>query len=313
MFAPFSASRAQVLAEIPREGTGPIAVDAEAFYFGSSDYGRVLKVGLDDGKPLALVTDLGSVGGIAVDVAWVYVAATSQGRILRVAKDGSAAVPSAAISGPCVMPLGTAAEIAATPRADESLEMLALRVDSGRVTASEETYARVGADIAAIRGAQPELADIGHFPRDDGKALLLALDDLTALSFAKHEYTAWDCLNDFYGLESLEPVSASYALLTLKGNYDLELLAGLYLQLPGIRGASANQSGGNGPTICARRAGSNVEYVFDRASGDCLAGCIDHDAHAFLSTAPGVIEAMGAWNSQASETPPDWFRRVCLR
>jgi hypothetical protein len=310
MFAPFPANAARVLADATGDDPGAIAVDADAFYFSSSTRGRVLKISLDGGKPEPLVTDLGVVGGIAADAAWVYVAASSQGRILRVAKDGSASKPSGPISGPCVMPLGTAAEIAATPRADENLEMLALRLDAGHVTASDETYARVVADVTAIRNARPELADVGYFPRSDGKALLVEPNDLTMQSITAKQYTAWDCLNDFYGLESLEVV-AGWVVLKLKGNYDLELLAGLYESLPGIRSAQPNLGGGDSSTICARRDGSKLEYVVDRAGGDCPAGCNTHDAHAFVSTAPGMVEAVGDWNSETSETWPDWFTRVC--
>jgi hypothetical protein len=311
MFAAFPANTGRVLADVTGEVAGPIAVDAESFYFSSSDYGRVLKVPLDGGQAQRLVTDLGTVGAIAADASWVYVAASSQGRILRVAKDGSASKPSGPITGPCVTPLGTAAEIAATPRADQNLEMLALRLDAGRMTASEESYARVVADVAAIRGAQPALAGIGHFGRNDGKQLLLGPDDVTMQSIAANHYSAWDCLNDFYKLESREPVVASYVLLKFKGNYDLNLLAGLYKSLPGMRSAVSNVSGGDGATICAWRDGTKIEYVVDRASGDCLAGCINHDAHAFLSTAAGVIEAQGVWNSETGESRPDWFTRVC--
>ena len=108
-------------------------MDADAFYLSSGGRGRVIKIDLDGGQPKSVVTDLGTTGGIAVDRDWVYVAATSQGRILRVAKDGSAAKPRGPITGPCPKPVGTAEQVAATPRADANLEMLALHLDGDQV------------------------------------------------------------------------------------------------------------------------------------------------------------------------------------
>lgn len=210
------------------------------------------------------------------------------------------------------MPIGTAAEIAATPRADPNLELLAMRVEPGRVTASEEIDARLVADVAAIRVAAPELAGIGYFGRSDGKQLLLSPNDLTMQSIRAHEYSAWDCLNDFYGLENLE-VGSTFVVLTLKGTYDLATLSKLYGTLPGIRSAESNVSGGDSATICAQQSGAMFEYVVDRAGGDCPAGCTTHDAHAFVSTAAGVVTAKGSWNSEQTPNPPDWFTRLCRR
>jgi len=127
------------------------------------------------------------------------------------------------------------------------------------------------------------------------------------------EYSAWDCLNDFYRLESQESFSGRYVILKLKGQYDLELLASLYLRLPGMQSAEPNLSGGGGSSICAYRAGAMIEYVVDRAGGDCPAGCTTHDARAFVSTAPGVVQATGMWNSESGEPRPDWFTRACRR
>src|SRR6185312_12133886 len=104
------------------------------------------------------VTDLGVIGGLAVDRNWVYVAAPERGQILRVSKDGRAAQPSAPVTGPCTMPPTAAEGVAATPRADVNLELLALSIDPGRITADEDTYQRVVADITAIRKADPSLA-----------------------------------------------------------------------------------------------------------------------------------------------------------
>jgi hypothetical protein len=310
MFAP-EGSDPQQLAVVSGADPGPIVVDADGVYLSSPNAGRVLKVSLDGGEATPLVIDLGQVGGIAVDSDWVYVAATSQGRILRVAKDGSAARPSAPITGPCPMPIGSAEDVAATPRDDANLEMLALTLDSPAIVATQETYDRVIADVAAIRELEPALADIEYRAANDGKGLLLDPEELTFQSIAAGEYSAWDCLNDFYQLDAMQmtpmKVGGSFVAITLKGQYNVAELSHLYAMLPGIKSVEPNGILGDGPTIRARRRDDALEYIVDRAGGDCPAGCTTHDAHFFVSTAPGVVEAMGSWNSESGEAPPDWW------
>jgi hypothetical protein len=312
MFAP-GGGPAQVLAEVKGEEPGPIAVDADGVYLSSPGHGRVLKVPLDGGTATPLISDLGQVGGIAVDRDWVYVAATSQGRILRVAKDGSAAKPAGPITGPCPMPIGSAEDIAATPRDDTNLEMLALALDTAEVVATQETYDRVLADVAAIRTLAPDLADVDHRPDNDGKQLLLTPDDVTFQSIAAGEYSAWDCLNDFYELDSTKQmpieIGSSFVVISLKGQYDLGELSDLYAKLPGIKSVETNSGGGDGPTIRARRRGDSIEYIVDRGSGDCIGGCTVHDAHLFVSIASGVVQATDSWNSESGEMAPSWFWR----
>ena len=173
------------------------------------------------------------------------------------------------------------------------------------------------ADVKAIRAAEPALADVDYFAPNDGKTLLLTPNEVTFESIDPGDYSAWDCLNDFYGLESIEPnratIGDSHVLLTLKGLYNMNLVGEVYGKLPGIESVEANSFGGDGPTICAQRSGSTIEYVVDRAGGDCPGGCTTHDAHRFVSTAAGMIEAREVWSPDMFETPPDWFSRVCSR
>jgi hypothetical protein len=311
MFASSSSDNAEILTTVVDE-EGPVAVDSEAVYLASKDRGRVLKISLDGGRPEPIATDLGTIGGIASDDLWLYVTSMQQGRVLRIAKDGSAAVPPAPVTGPCPTPLGAAADIAATPRSDPNLELLALSIDHGRVTANEETYSRVVADVAAMREANPQIASIKYFPRTGGRELLVYPNEQTMQLIRGGNYSAWNCLNDFYRLQSMElGADDKYYVLGLKGMYDLDLVSQLYKELPGITDVEPNRRAGDGPTICAKRNGSEYEYVVDRADGDCPSGCTIHEAHHFLSSAAGVIEARGVWNSETNEPPPEWFSRIC--
>jgi hypothetical protein len=210
-------------------------------------------------------------------------------------------------------PRVTADEIAATPRQDEGLERLALSLDADRIVASTDTYERVVADVAAIRALAPSLADIDYRGFDDAKQLLVNMDDEGNALLEAGQYAAWDCLNEFYGLQQaeitvLDGIDVTYATLTLKGLYNLGLVAEAYEQLPNVTSVGANVFVGDGPTMCAARAGEVYEYVVDRRGGDCPAGCTTHDATYFVSSASGVVDEVETWDEG---TAPEWFTRLC--
>jgi hypothetical protein len=291
------------------DGAGALTSDGEALYWGSED--SVLRLPFDSSAVTRLATNLQSPSSVAVRGGWAHVAEGGSGRILRVATDGSANRPSGPITGPCPEPIGSLEELALTPRADPNLEQLALSLEPGTVTASQATYDRVVADVAAIRALEPDRADIGYRAAHDGKTLYLGLTDVAAQSLLAGEYSAWDCLNERYGASVGEPNESLFGgwslLLTLRGIYDLSRIAERYAALPGVTGAGPNSAVGDGPTLCAARDGGRYEYVVDRAGGDCPAGCTEHDARAFASEAAGQITAVGAWTSASGEAAPAWF------
>lgn len=296
------------LANVLAEGAGPLTSDGEALYWGSED--KVLRLPFESATVTRLATNLEYPSNVAVRGDWAYVA-EGTGRILRVATDGSANRPSGPIAGPCPEPLGSPEELALTPRADTNLEQLALSLEPGNVTASQDTYDRVVADVAAIRALVPDRADIGYRAAHDGKTLYLGLTDLAAQSIAADEYSAWDCLNERYGAsvgELNEGLGGNWSLLIAsRGIYNLSPLAERYAELPGVTTAEPNFAVGDGPTLCVARDGGSYQYVVDRAGGDCPAGCTEHDARAFASEAAGQITELGAWTSASGEAAPAWF------
>jgi hypothetical protein len=197
---------------------------------------------------------------------------------------------------------GTAREIAATPRADVNLEMLALSMTSG-LTASQLVYERVVRDVGAIRSAYPAVASIGYFPVHDHQSVIVGFDPPTAADVAEGNYTAWDCANTWYGLQSLN-VRASLTQVNLKGIYATPQLATEYGGLPGVRSAEPNYFGGDGPTICGTIDGDTYHYVFDEASGDCPAGCIDHVYSYFTTDAAGSITIRDTWDNSSGAPAP---------
>lgn len=93
---------------------------------------------------------------------------------------------------------GTSAELAATPRPDPNLELLALTV-TNTMTAREDVYQRIVADVSAIRAAEPALAHIRYWAGHDGQTLSLVVSDATRRQIDEGRYDAWNCLNKRYG------------------------------------------------------------------------------------------------------------------
>lgn len=219
----------------------------------------------------------------------------------------------APITGPCPAPLDSAADVALTPRADTNLELLALSLEADRITVSQATYERVVSDVVAIRALAPEVADV-TFNAFDATTLRLQLTDIGASSVAEGGYSAWDCLNERYGLMSITPLEADRPTyeVVLKGNYNVERLAMLYSELPEVVEVLTLGVLSDWSTICGRSDGARYEYVVDRRSGDCPAGCAEHEAHHFESSEPGQVTALGVWQSGPGSPAPEWFSRICF-
>jgi hypothetical protein len=171
---------------------------------------------------------------------------------------------------------------------------LALKLSSG-IVADQAIYDRVVRDVTAIRGSAPQIADVGYTPLFDGRSLLLTVDSPTYDAMMGGRYDAWSCLNDAYSAKDFSFVNfGSFAVgFTLRGNYEITRVAMQYRGLPGVKGASPNLFGGDGPTICVTRDGATWHYVFDQASGDCPAGCIDHQYTHFSTNAAGEVTDLG--------------------
>jgi len=202
----------------------------------------------------------------------------------------------------CPIDLPGASELAATPRANTNLELLALKFSSG-VVAEQAVYDRLVRDVALITAREPSVADIDYYAPHDGKQLFLQTDARTLSQMQAGTYRAWSCLNGTYGLVSSDFSSGviSFATLTLKGIYNLVRVSKDYAALPGVQSASANVGGGDGSTICVVREDSVWHYVFDRASGDCLAGCTEHEYLHFTVSSAGTVVALG--QPSAAELP----------
>jgi hypothetical protein len=208
----------------------------------------------------------------------------------------------------CPTPIGTASELAETPRADKTAEGLARELDGDRIVARQATYDRVVADVAAMTAFQPDLPLV---PEDDGRGLILTVDRPTFEAMKDGTYHDWDCLNEFYGPATLDFhlfSSAQFVSVSLRGQFNLQLLLGLYGQLPGVTSAEPSSGGApDGSRTCLARTGETYEYAFMSFNPSIRAWY-------FVSEAAGEVELREAWEGvdEAGGPPlPEWVSRLC--
>jgi hypothetical protein len=296
MYKPFDADP-QTLASIGIEGSGDLALDGGALYWGSTD--KVLRFSFGASEVERLLANRVLTRSAALLGDEVLVAESELGRILAVAKDGSGNRPKAAIAGPCPAVLGEAGEMALSPRSDRNLEALALSLEPERVTASQATYERVVADIAALRALAPELASIDFTPPYES-SLALSLSDVAEQSIRDGQYTAWNCLNDFYGPMSLTMIEGEtyprVERVEFQRVFNAEILAELYRQLPGIEDGDPRYITSPTNQLAARRDGDAFEYFVlpsAPACGDvCKSPIDDPSARHFQSASAGSVSEL---------------------
>jgi hypothetical protein len=212
----------------------------------------------------------------------------------------------------CLPGLPAAGELAATPRPDVNLELLALKLSPGRIVADEAVYRRVVRDVGAIRTAQRQLVGIGFFPERDGRTIVLVVLVPISEQMQAGNYRSWDCLNDTYGaslpFEFIRIGNADnvFVIVKLKGIYAVDLLAAEYGRLLGITSAEGGVIGGDGPTICVTPGDTAWHYVFDAAGGDCPAGCTEHAYSHFVTRTDGALTALETWSGADLTAAPAW-------
>jgi hypothetical protein len=214
----------------------------------------------------------------------------------------------------CPGPLGHPEDLAATPRADENLEFLALVLEPDAVVVSQATYERVVADVAAIRALVPELAPIEYRPPHDGRSAWISFGSIAVDVWAMGAFSGLDCLNEALGATyrpAFDNFDFYYRPVSLRGIHNMPLVAQLYSQLPDIAAGELTGGPGDGPTWCVGRDGSDYEYVIDQAMGGCSSGCQEHEAHHFSSEVAGEATPLEVWRSADGQPPPAWYTRLC--
>jgi len=196
--------------------------------------------------------------------------------------------------GPCedYEGLATPEEVAATPRADAEVEVLALRAGDV-LLASDDVYARVARDLAAIRADYTDVASITARMRANPSSVLVLFDDATIDDVEAGTYTAWDCPNALYGATDIGDPVFNGVTIRFEGRFEPEILGTEYATLPGVTSAGASVGIGDGDDISIDVEGDTYSWIFSQGSGDCQAGCINHDYWGFTTNADGDITYEG--------------------
>lgn len=126
----------------------------------------------------------------------------------------------------------TAEESAATPRDNQTAELLAVLASAG-VVATDEEYARAVRDHAAIVAVEPRVASFWTTLATPvvGTRVIVQFDASQGFETAAH------CVNDAYGaiITDQAQIDESYfVFLELEGVFNLELVSQVYAAVPGV-------------------------------------------------------------------------------
>jgi hypothetical protein len=159
---------------------------------------------------------------------------------------------------------GTREQIAASPRPNNEAEALALLLGT-RVTADPEIYARIDADLARIRALRPSLAEVHFLQFWEPSSLMVELTPAAFAALQAGHFTEWDCLNDWYRLETSSVVSNPWVVLEFEGLLHPARIGPDYAALPGVVRTEPNWYGY--PSIplgdlCVAIDGTAYDYFF---------------------------------------------------
>jgi hypothetical protein len=165
-------------------------------------------------------------------------------------------------------------------------EYLSLEI-SGELRPPVALANQIQDDLAAIRLARPDLANIHVFPSWVPGDLIVGF---TPEAFSEFEAGTFNGFNSLYAElgtpQSRTLDSLKVAFLNFNQMYHGVRLAQLFQPVDGVRYAEPNGAIGDGNDIVAR---ANRTYTLSRGYGDCPAGCIYRESWDFTVTDNGVF------------------------
>ncbi|MEM6992876.1 MAG: hypothetical protein AAF721_20340 [Myxococcota bacterium] len=191
--------------------------------------------------------------------------------------------------------------VAATPRADPDAEILAV-LWAGTLTAPDDLYARISADLEAIRGDNPALSDHGaRWPF--GTGMYVTFDEEGTQQFQAGTYSGWDCPNARYQAQPTEGGLDDTAWLELGDKHlNQSMLAAEYLELPNVVYTEPGLQT-DGSTICVQVGEARNRYLFVEGSGDCPAGCTEFAYWEYTVTPDGSVNL----DAEPTEMADEWI------
>jgi hypothetical protein len=185
----------------------------------------------------------------------------------------------------CIAPTGLAQRVdLQNPRGQA--EYLSLEI-SGQLRPPIALADQIQSDLAAIRSARPDLADIHVLPSWLPGELLVGLTASAYSEFKAGTFHGFDSLYADLGTpQSSTHDFSQWVHLQFGQMYHGAKLAQLFQPVSGVRYAEPNGIIGDGNDIVAR---ANRTYTLSRGSGDCPAGCIYRENFDFTVTDAGVF------------------------
>jgi hypothetical protein len=178
--------------------------------------------------------------------------------------------------------------VAASPRTETGLEQLTLALDDSAV-ASQTSYEQVVQDVETIKAQFPAVADISYQPRESTGIFIEVVSKAVTTQMSDGNYTAWDCLNEHFGPAEVSTISDTAVFVTLPHVLHPTHVPQMYADLPGVVRAESYPPS-DGPTICANWKDTDRLYLLEDATGDCQAGCTEHDLSLFSIDDQGTVE-----------------------
>ena len=155
---------------------------------------------------------------------------------------------------------------------------------------------QIQADLAAIRSAFPDFADVRVLPDWMPGEVLAGLTASAYSDFKHGSFTGFDHLYATLGIpETRAHDFGQWVHLQFGQVYHGVRLAELFQPVSGVRYAEPNGIAGDGNDIVARL---DRTYTFSRGFGDCPAGCIYRESWNFTVTDDAVFQGTLAEQTQ---------------
>ena len=214
--------------------------------------------------------------------------------------------------------LGTKAQIASSPRANEEAERLALR-STEELVAPQAQYARILADLAAIRAAHPKPGARRLFGHFGTHTLIIELPPALIAKAVKGEYRGLDCLNQWYGGRITNAMGAVQMIFVgFPALYHPRRIVEAYRDHPDVLlvEAASVAADGDDITLCTGPDGGVHRYLFRHGDGNCLNGCQTVRYRGYDVTPEGAVTPLPPWTArhkgQPKDPQPSWVQPGCF-
>lgn len=199
--------------------------------------------------------------------------------------------------------LASPSEIARTPRDDFSAEVLTIEAYE-TFLAGDARYERIAAELDAIGKLEPATRYIRPLSLAWTDMLLVRLTDSSDAAMRE----TLDCPNRAYGGKIVDVVSQTVHVDFGGRRFNSELLSQAYESLANVENAHGETWLGDGADVCIEVQGDEHFYIFDEASGDCPAGCINHFYYGFSASPNSAVASIGTYDTQQPE--PAWYSKL---